>query len=85
MLPAPSSTLNRTRASKADLLQELKHRGDLLIDLKEDPVDAAPLTNNAPNLFERVRRLNAAKIIMIKATVHDAAFPAVANAGLPLF
>jgi hypothetical protein len=73
-----------TRVSKADILQELKHRGVFLIDLKEDPVYATPLTNHVPNLVERARRLNPAKIVLIKATVHGYAYPAVANAGLPV-
>jgi hypothetical protein len=38
-------------------------------------VDATSLTNHVPSLVERVRRLNPAKIIVIKTTVNDGADP----------
>lgn len=73
-----------TRANKPELLEQLKDRGVFLIDLKQDPVDGTPLTDHVPDLVERVRRLHAEKIILIKATVHDAAYLALASAGLPV-
>ena len=76
--------LEPTRASKAELLEQLKDRGVFLIDLKQDPADGTPLTNHVPDLVERIRRLNPEKIILIKATVYDAAYRALANAGLPV-
>ena len=73
-----------TRANKAELLEQLKDRGVFLIDLKEDPVDGTPLTNHVPGLLERIRRLHPEMIILIKATVHDAAYRALVEAGLPV-
>jgi hypothetical protein len=37
-----------------------------------------------PDLVERVKRLDPEKIILIKTRVYDAAYLALANAGLPV-
>jgi hypothetical protein len=74
-----------TREGKAELLAQLKARGVFLVDLKEDPVDGAEdLSPYVPNLIERIRALAPEKIILIKANVYDTAYPALAEAGLPV-
>ena len=73
-----------TRANKAELLGQLRDRGVFLIDLKRDPVDGTPLADGVPGLLRRVKRLDPEKIILIKATVHDAAYLPLVGAGLPV-
>jgi hypothetical protein len=73
-----------TREGKADLLTELRERGVFLIDLHEDPQDSTPLTEFVPGLVERCRTLDPRWIILIKATVFDAAHDALEEAGLPV-
>jgi hypothetical protein len=73
-----------TRSNKTSLLQELRDREVFLIDLKLDPVDGTPLIDCVPDLIERIRQLNPRKIILIKTKVHDAAYEALVNAGLPV-
>ena len=78
--------LNRepTRESKPALLAELQRAGVFLIDLKLDPTDGSPLAEHVPSLVRRIRRLQPEKIILIKATVYDAAFAPLRDAGLPV-
>lgn len=73
-----------TRSNKAGLLTFLRERGVFLIDLKPDPVDRSPLSGYVPALIERVRILSPDRIILIKATVYDAAFTPMMRAGLPV-
>ncbi|OBG09548.1 hypothetical protein A5768_15215 [Mycolicibacterium fortuitum] len=73
-----------TRSNKASLLAELRDRGVFLIDLKPDPVDGSPLSPYVPALLDRIVELAPERIILIKADVYDAAYPALAAAGLPV-
>jgi hypothetical protein len=73
-----------TRQGKAALLDELRQRGVFLIDLQRDPRDTTPLRTFAPDLIERCRALAPRRIVLIKATVFDAAFDALVTAGLPV-
>jgi hypothetical protein len=73
-----------TREGKGDLLAELRDRGVFLIDLQQEPRDGTPLSEFVPELVERCERLNPGWIVLIKTTVFDAAYPALALAGLPV-
>jgi hypothetical protein len=73
-----------TRENKAQLLERLRDRGVFLIDLREDPVDGSALSVSVPGLLRRAQRLEPDKVILIKATVYDAAFTALRRAGLPI-
>ncbi len=73
-----------TRGGKATMLAELRDRGVFLIDLKLDPVDGTPLSECVPDLIARVKKLAPEKIILIKATVYDAAYLPLVEAGLPV-
>ena len=55
-----------------------------LIDLKPDPVDGSPLAPYVPALLDRIAELRPERIIVIKADVFDAAYPALSAAGLPV-
>jgi hypothetical protein len=81
-----SSLLRRkpTRENKAELLAELCRRRVFLIDVVEDPFDRRPLSAHVPRLVERIRRLDPNWIVLIKADVFDAAYRAIADAGLPI-
>jgi hypothetical protein len=72
------------RAHKAAALQELKARGIFLIDLKPDPVDGSDLRLYVPDLVKRCKGLKPRRIILIKATVYEAAYDALLSAGLPV-
>jgi hypothetical protein len=73
-----------SRENKAELLGLLRDAGVFLIDLKLDPADGSALAGHVPSLLRRVRRLQPEKIILIKATVHDAAFGPLRDAGFPV-
>lgn len=73
-----------TRDNKASLLAQLRDRGVFLIDLKPDPVDGSPLSPYVPALLARIAELAPERIVLIKADVFDAAYPAFAAAGLPV-
>lgn len=73
-----------TRANKAELLGRLAENGVFLIDLTLDPTDGSPLADHVSSLLRRVRRLRPDKIILIKASVYDAAFERLHAAGLPV-
>lgn len=73
-----------TRENKPELLAQLQRRGTFLIDLKPDPVDNTPLNSYVPELVHRVQGLSPERIVLIKATVYDVAYPALAAAGLPV-
>ena len=72
-----------TRANKAELLSRLRDRGVFLVDLRLEPVDNTPHSGYVADLVARVRALNPNRIIVIKASVYDAVFGALAEAGLP--
>jgi hypothetical protein len=55
-----------------------------LIDLKTEPVDGTPLADSVPGLIERCRALAPRAIILVKATVYDAAHSPMKSAGLPV-
>ncbi|MCW2527155.1 MAG: hypothetical protein JWM76_2015, partial [Pseudonocardiales bacterium] len=73
-----------TRVNKAELLAQLQQQGTFLIDLKPDPVDSTSLNSYVPELVHRVQGLSPERIVLIKATVYDAAYAALAAAGLPV-
>lgn len=73
-----------TRANKAELLAQLKEQGVFLVDLKPEPVDGMPLADSVPGLIERCRALAPRAIVLVKATVYDAAYSAMKRAGLPV-
>ena len=73
-----------TRYNKASLLAQLPYRSVFLIDLKPDPVDGSPLSPYMPALLDRISELTPERIILIKADVFDAAYPALSAAGLPV-
>jgi hypothetical protein len=72
------------REDKPGVLTALCARGVFLIDLSPDPLGDTPLGAYVPALVRRVRRLAPQKVILIKATVYDAAFTALREAGLPV-
>jgi hypothetical protein len=74
-----------TRANKPEFLAKLRDAGVFLIDVSPDPI--APqmaLGQFVPDLVERAKALRPEKVILIKATVYDAAFAALRKAGLPV-
>jgi hypothetical protein len=73
-----------SREGKEQLLAELRDRGVFLIDLKETPVDGTPLATYVPALIERCRELAPRRVVLIKATVYDAAYHHLKAAGLPV-
>jgi len=73
-----------TRQNKRQTLFALRERAVFLIDLKLDPVDGTPPWDCVDDLVERCRRLNPEKVILIKTSVYDVAFQALATAGLPV-
>ena len=77
-----------TRADKPDRLAALRGRGVFLIDLSLDPLpktgQKSVLNAAVPGLIDRCRALDPAHIILIKATVHDAAYQPLGHAGLPV-
>lgn len=73
-----------TRDNKASLLAQLRDRGVFLIDLNPDPVDGPALSSHVPALLARIAELTPERIILIKADVYDAAYPALSAAGLPV-
>lgn len=73
-----------TREAKAELLAELRDRGVFLIDLQEEPRNEAPLSQFVPQLVERCKAVAPGWIVLIKATVFDAAHDSLEGAGLPV-
>jgi hypothetical protein len=72
------------RWEKPASLKELQGMGLFMIDLKLDPVDGSSLHVYVPGLVARCRALAPGRIILIKATVFDAAFSTLRAAGLPV-
>lgn len=73
-----------TRTNKASLLAQLRDRGVFLIDLNPDPVDGSELSPYVSALLNRIVELEPERIILIKADVYRAVYPALAAAGLPV-
>lgn len=73
-----------TRDGKPELLAALRDRGVFLIDLKPEPTSPSTLGEEVPRLIQRVEEMDPDALILIKATVHDAAFAKLRNAGLPV-
>ena len=75
-----------TRGSKSELLDKLRQAGVFLIDLCLEPghVSKSELRRCVPNLLARTEALAPEHIILFKAAVYDAAFNALAGAGLPV-
>jgi hypothetical protein len=71
------------RASKSDDLEALRVSGVYLIDLCQEPLWTR-LDDHLPALGRRIRRLAPASIILIKASVYDAAIQAVEATGFPV-
>lgn len=75
------------RDDKPKWLGRLREAGVFLTDLIADSVKqptVADLRPHVPALIERCRAWRPQRIILIKATVYDAAFEALAEAGLPV-
>jgi hypothetical protein len=72
------------RSEKPMALAKFREMGVFLIDLKLDPVDGSPLKSYVPDLVVRCRDVNPERIILIKATVFDAASSALQAARLPV-
>lgn len=70
-----------SRSGKPSLLEDLRARGVFLIDVAEEPGRAASLEPCVPGLLERCKALSPAAIVLIKATVYDAAFLPLRRAG----
>ncbi|MGH2990269.1 MAG: hypothetical protein ACRDMA_10470 [Solirubrobacterales bacterium] len=73
-----------TRDTKREHLAALRDRGAFLLDLQPEPTSESELTDEVPGLLRRIKRLNQRAIILIKATVYNAAFASLRNAGLPV-
>lgn len=73
------------RANKRELLEALRDAGVYLIDLCEEPIrDKGDLRASVPGLLKRVAKLRPEHVILIKATVFDAAYFALRDAGQPV-
>ncbi len=74
-----------TRENKPELLAALCGAGVFLVDLSLEPIERGEdLSPYVPGLVRRVRRLAPRCVILVKATVYDAAFEALRSAGLPV-
>lgn len=75
------------RERKAEHLAELKRLGVFMIDLHETNVSQpklAQLAPEVPGLVNRCKALKPGRIVLIKSIVHDAAYAALLEAGLPV-
>ncbi len=74
-----------TRASKALELERLTDRGLYVIDLSIEPIESgAYLGGHVPSLIQRIRRTRPDRVILIKTTVFDLAYPPLLGAGIPV-
>ena len=73
-----------SRDAKAAMLMRLRDLGVFLIDLKPEPSDPRPLHDHVPDLVVRIGDLAPEAVILIKATVYDAAFSLLNQEGLPV-
>ena len=71
---------------KAPYLDALRDRGMFLIDLSVDPFDdrREAIPRCVPDLVRRARALHPRRIVLIGASVYDAAYPVLDEAGLPV-
>lgn len=75
------------REKKPEHLAALKEMGVFLIDLHEANVSQpklAQLAPEVPGLVKRCKALKPERIVLIKSIVHDAAYAALREAGLPV-
>lgn len=75
------------RERKAEHLAELKRMGAFMIDLHEANISQpklAQLSPEVPGLVKRCKALKPGRIVLIKSVVHDAAYAALREAGLPV-
>lgn len=84
MWPVRYSVWNRPARTSLNFLVQLQQQGTFLIDLKPDPVDSTSLEAYVPELVHRVQGLSPERVVLIKATVYDVAYQALAAAGLPV-
>jgi hypothetical protein len=73
-----------SRSDKSAWLARLQRTGVFLIDLKLDPVDGSPLERHVPSLVSRCQFLRPERIVLIKATVYDAAYKPLKASRLPV-
>lgn len=74
-----------TRVGKSILLRRLQEKGVFLIDLSPEPIAKGDsLLPFVPECVQRCSDIAPRRIILIKATVYDAAYSALAGAGLPV-
>ena len=75
------------RTQKARHLAALREAGVFMTELHEDHVSqpsSAALETKVPGLVERCRALKPGHIVLIKSSVYDAGYEALAAAGLPV-
>lgn len=75
------------RDAKAQHLAALKQMGVYMVDLHEANVSQpklAQLAPEVPGLVKRCKALKPERVVLIKSIVHDAAFAALREAGLPV-
>lgn len=75
------------RTRKAEHLAALRDAGVYVIDLHEETISQPSLKElrpRVPGLLGRCRALRPCHIALIKSSVHDAAFEALRDAGLPV-
>ncbi len=72
------------RRLKASHLQSLRDAGVYVIDLRPEPDDSRRSGSFVPDLIATVRALDPACVILIKATVYDAAYRSLNEAGVPV-
>lgn len=72
------------RGAKEGWLERLQQAGVFLVDVAEEPAGADVLASHVSGLVERCRLLRPVHVILIKATVYDAAFLPLRRAGLPV-
>jgi len=73
-----------SRDDKAYWLLELKRSGVYLIDASKDPLEKPRLQGFVPDLVRRCRKLQPKCIILIKASVYDAAYAQLVESHLPV-
>jgi hypothetical protein len=76
-------TTEPRRDRKKEQLEALQRAGVFLVDLSLDP-DFGPLSGYVSGLIRRIRALKPRRIILVKASVYDAAFAALNDACLPV-
>lgn len=75
------------RSQKAEHLKALRDAGVFMIDLHEETISQPSLNElrpKVPPLLQRCRDLKPERIVLIKSSVYDTAFLALAAAGLPV-